>query len=180
MTKVVSSEEMARIEKLAYAEGASEEVFMEAAGKAVAQAALRLIARLHPDTEILLLCGKGNNGGDAYVAGRHLLEAGLVVSAIQIDPKGNASPLLKKQRQRFAGRSIEDMNVHKDYLIIDGLFGTGFHGSVQGDEARLIEAANASGHPILAIDIPSGLNGTTGEVSTPTIRARESLALGLP
>lgn len=186
--KAVKAKEMARIEQLAYAHGASEEIFMESAGKGVATLAQQCIASYHCKPNIILLCGSGNNGGDAFVAGRLLKEGGFNVRAFAITPLQKCSPLCKKMAEAFLeiGGTITFLNMAHEVsfqgagLLIDGLLGTGFHGEITGIVQEIIEAANASHIPILAIDIPSGVNGTTGEVNGSAIQAKDTLFLGLP
>lgn len=186
--KVVKAQEMARIEKLAYSQGASEEEFMNQAGFGVAELAQRIIAKLHAKPKIILLCGSGNNAGDAYVAGKLLHAGGFVVSALSFAPYDKSSPLCQLQSKRFvdAGGVIhyiqdpQDIKFGDAELLIDGILGTGFHGEVKGLFKEAIEKANASSIPILAIDIPSGINGSTGEVGGSAIQAYATLFLGLP
>lgn len=179
---------MARIEKLAYAEGASDIQFMENAGEAIASivTGFCLVQSMHK--EVTLLVGKGNNGGDAFAAGKRLLAEGFSVEAIHFYPYEACSPLCQKQHDAFkaAGGKIylykkdaPDFPILKG-LLLDGLVGTGFHGKAEGELFEAIELANASGRPILAIDIPSGLNGNTGEVGSIAIHAVQTIYLGLP
>lgn len=186
--KVVNAQEMGRIEKLAYEQGASEEDFMEEAGCGVAELAQRIIAKHHLKPKILLLCGGGNNAGDAYVAGRILRDGGFHVNALAISPHEKSSRLCQLQSQKFLASGgvidyIEDpqkISFGDAELLIDGILGTGFHGEVHGLFRELILRANASNIPILAIDIPSGVNGTTGEIGSVAIKSLETLFLGLP
>ncbi len=186
--KVIPSKEMARIEQLAYQKGFSEEDFMNRAGELVAEHALQLVARYHLNPTILLLCGSGNNGGDAFAAGVVLRERGVFnVHAYAISPLEKCSPLCKKQARRFEEmggvitilQEASQIRFTEHELIIDGLLGTGFHGSVEGLLKEVIERANEALLPILSIDIPSGINGTSGERKT-AIKASETLFLGLP
>ncbi len=186
--KVVKADEMARIEKIAYFRGAKEEEFMERAGEGVALLARNLLSTQTSKPKVLLLCGKGNNAGDAFVAGRYLLSYGINVLALALAPLGECSPLCQLQAKRFVekGGTIffiqrgEEMAFEGGSLIIDGVLGTGFKGEVQGLFAEGIKKANASNIPILSIDIPSGVNGNTGESSAVAIRASTTLFLGLP
>lgn len=183
--KVVTSKMMAQIEALAYQEGCSEEEFMEKAGHGIAQAVNQFTYQKSLPKNILLLCGKGNNGGDAFVAGRYLLNWGFEVTAVRLDPPESCSELCQKNGKRFQkeGGSIVKKAV-KDYshysIILDGLFGTGFKGEVKEPYSALIQSANESKLPIIAIDIPSGLNGSTGEASENVIHATITTFLGLP
>jgi NAD(P)H-hydrate epimerase len=186
--KVVTAQEMARIEALAYKEGASEQTFMENAGAAIAEAVENFIEENGLPKIVTLLVGKGNNGGDAYAAGAKLLERGVKTSALHIYALNECSPLCKKMNEKFSSKGGVVHDVHdqkffqlqKTGLILDGLVGTGFRGSAEGVLARAIDAANNSGLPIIAIDIPSGLDGTSGGVGTVAINATQTIFLGLP
>ncbi len=186
--KVIAAGEMARIEKLAYAEGASEVEFMEKAGEGIAKAAEDFIASHNLDKQVVLLAGKGNNGGDAYVAGRHLVSKGFSVIAFHLDPLDSCGPLCKKQSEQFksAGGKChliekgKEIPFPKSGIILDGIVGTGFKGKAEGVMAHAIEQANHSCLPILAIDIPSGVNGNTGAVEGVAIQAEQTIYLGLP
>lgn len=179
---------MGRIEQLAYSQGASEEVFMMQAGEGVAEVIQHTIARLHLKPHILLLCGSGNNAGDAYVAGKILLDGGFHVKALALAPPAKSSRLCQLHQERFvlAGGKLEIVEESEKIqfsdaaLLVDGLLGTGFHGEVQGLLKEVIEKANQSGRPIVSIDIPSGVNGSTGEVGSIAIKATETVFLGLP
>jgi NAD(P)H-hydrate epimerase len=186
--KVLSAEEMARIEQVAYQKGASEEEFMEAAGRGIAKAVEAFAFRHRLDWVITLLCGKGNNAGDTYVAGRMLRSSGFHVQAIQLAHFDSCSSLCRRHMAQFEEEGGEIIRVSSPSeitfpdrgLILDGVFGTGFRGTPQGLFAAGIEKANASDLPIIAVDTPSGINGSTGEVATPAIHASATVALGFP
>jgi len=176
--KVVTAEEMARIEKYAISLGSSAEDFMRTAGAKIAKAAERLLAKTG-GKRVVILIGPGNKGGDAYVAGTHLLQAGCSVRAVAFVKGADCSPLNQKFAKQFSGDISHSTDFSVDDLIIDGLFGTGFHGSIgEGPVAAAIELANQSGKPILSIDIPSGLHGTTGVAEGAKIVATETVTLG--
>lgn len=182
--KVFTSQQMRDLEKQAYQEGASEELFMEQAGKGIAEITKDYIQKHRLVKEVLLLCAKGNNSGDAYVAGCHLLEAGYAVMALQPIPLENCSLLCQKNGQRFlnaGGKSVSKLaSFPEEGLILDGLFGTGFKGRLEEPYASIVQQANDSGLPIFAIDIPSGLNGDDGSALGEVIKADETLFLGAP
>lgn len=190
--KIVKAKEMARIEQLAYSQGASEEGFMNEAGRGIATAALHLLTKQKHIAEgsrakVTLLCGAGNNAGDAYVAGLFLMKAKVAVEALAVMPLEKSSRLCQLQAKRFSEKGTihfiqkeEEMDFFGADLLIDGIFGTGFHGAAEGLFAKLIERANQSEIPILAIDIPSGIDGNTGAIEGDVIRASQTLFLGLP
>ncbi len=179
---------MARIEAKAYKEGASEQKFMENAGEAIARRTEEFILAHHLPKAVTLLVGKGNNGGDAFAAGAALIDRGFTVNALHIYPHNQCSPLCKTMSDKFRSRKGVIHHVHEkkafrfdlEGIILDGLVGTGFRGKAEDELALAINCANSSQLPILAIDIPSGLNGTTGEVGSVAIHATETIFLGLP
>ncbi|MCI0381646.1 MAG: NAD(P)H-hydrate dehydratase [Chlamydiae bacterium] len=185
---VVTSKEMARIEKLAVEDGADEAAFMEKAGSCIADFAKKFATKEKRGKEIVLLIGKGNKGGDGFVAGRKLLQFGFKLHCFHLYDLKECSPLCQKQGKKFTKsggkicriKKAKEISFPKKGIIIDGLVGTGFEGKAEGFLRDVIEAANGSSLPILAIDIPSGLNGTTGEVGPVAISARWTVYLGLP
>lgn len=186
--KVVAPKEMARIESLAYAQGASEAAFMERAGVGLAHYVEHYVCIHRRQEQVVLLCGKGNNGGDAFVAGRYLLQKGFEVAAIQCSDLKTCSPLCQANGERFlkAGGFLHRFDPQAKVpfpshgVIVDGLFGTGFKGKVTGSYADCIQQANQSKQPIISVDIPSGLDGATGAAEGACISATETVFLGLP
>jgi NAD(P)H-hydrate epimerase len=170
--------------------GISTLMLMEAAGRQVAAAAARMVQR--PNPRVYIVAGKGNNGGDALVAARALAASGWRVTVILVareaDVSGDAAVNLSAARRGGIEVSPLDSTgvpglrgvLAGADLIIDGLFGTGFRGPVVGVAAKAIEAMNASGRPVLAIDIPSGIRGDDGTSDGPAVRADATVTMGLP
>ncbi|MCC7492323.1 MAG: NAD(P)H-hydrate dehydratase [Fimbriimonadaceae bacterium] len=160
-------------------------LLMEHAGVAVAQAARGLL----PDGgRVLLLCGKGNNGGDALVAARWLQRWGyrceILAADLPADPTSDAGrqvdlvralglPLTRLESLAGVAAALAAAD-----LVIDGLLGTGSSGDPRGLLAELIEAVNAAGRPVLAIDLPSGLDADTAAVGQPCVQATVTVCLG--
>jgi ADP-dependent NAD(P)H-hydrate dehydratase / NAD(P)H-hydrate epimerase len=186
--KVVTANEMQRIEAKAFSEGINEESLMLEAGKKVAVVTSHYITENKLQKKITLLVGKGNNGADAYVAGTILLQKGFSVKAIHLFDFEECSHLNKLHCDKFRKEggevdfitSQDQLLLKKGGVIIDGLIGTGFAGKVSGIMLMLINIANTSGIPIIAIDIPSGLDGTTGMVGSVAIKATNTVFLSLP
>lgn len=186
--KVVTSEEMARVEKLAYATGSSEADFMEKAGKGVADMVLNFLKDHPEEKKVIIFAGKGNNGADGYVAAIHLKQKGVSAEVIQLFDHGELSPLCKVQSERFQkkGGIIHLLQNHADSkfplagVIIDALVGTGFKGKAEGLLAETIEKINVSHLPVFSIDIPSGLCGNTGSVGSVAVHAHYTVYLELP
>ncbi|WP_271201998.1 NAD(P)H-hydrate dehydratase [Methylopila turkensis] len=152
---------MAEADRRAPAEGVAGEMLMEAAGRAVAEAAL---ARWPQARRVLVLAGPGNNGGDGYVAARRLAESGRTVAVAALAPvealRGDAAVMAA----RWSGPTLpigEAGPVDFD-LVVDALFGAGLARPLAGVAAHAIGRAADSGLPVLAVDVPSGLNGDTG------------------
>ncbi|MCX6990389.1 MAG: NAD(P)H-hydrate epimerase [Chlamydiae bacterium] len=186
--RVVTADEMARVEKLSVEAGSSEAAFMEKAGIGVANAVADFLA-IHPQNkQVTVFAGKGNNGADAYVAAVHLLQKGYDVEVYQLYGYDVCSPLGQVQSDRFAkiGGVIHPLQNHNDGLlaikgvVIDGLVGTGFKGKATELLAEAIEKINASTATIFSIDIPSGLCGNTGAVGSVAVGADFTIYLELP
>jgi len=190
--KVLSSEEIQALDRQAIDEyGIPGHSLMEYAGMLTVKA-VRERWRVEK-MSILVLCGKGNNGGDGFVIGRHLHWLGATVWVILAgDPeslKGDALAhynLLLKSGVK-AEPLIDEAQIpllknlfRSCELIIDALFGTGLRNDVQGMPASLIHLANTSGKHIVAVDIPSGVDGTTGHVRGEAVRADLTVTMGLP
>ncbi len=180
MNYVLTNEQMKRADAHTIKDlGVDALTLMERAGLALAKECLSLA----PEGEIAILCGGGNNGGDGFVCARILLSnynrrATVVCAAkkYSIDCETNA------RRWRDLGGAVCDALPEKEYaLLVDCLYGTGFHGKLQGEDERLVTQANErkkSGAKILSADIPSGVNGKNGRVCGEAIRADVTLCIG--
>jgi len=176
--RVMSRDEVRRVDAWAIEEvGVPGVVLMENAGRSCAELAREKLAAVD-GPKVCLFCGTGNNGGDGYVIARHLLNAGMRVRVVLCGARekvrGDARTNLEILER--LGHAVEpldpgaaDLVVHvrafagEADLIVDALFGTGLRGELSGEFQCLIEAINGLGRPILAVDIPSGLDCDTGE-----------------
>lgn len=181
-TKIVSSEEMQRIEQLCFSKGKSAEELMNRAAEAIASVVEQWFELSNTPREVVLLVGKGNNGADALTVGTLLLKQKFLVSAALVYPPSELSSLCHARFEQFkkAGGRIHQGKETSYSLIIDGIVGTGFHGAADRSMQTIIEWANSQDVAILAIDLPSGLDGTTGVVQAGAINATITCALGLP
>ena len=166
-------------------------VLMENAGRQIAEAARTMLKDLK-GRRVLVLAGRGNNGGDGFVVARHLAMDGLVAEMallarrdqVQGDARANLDILdamglavcVLDGPPDAVVRQLEPMLARAD-LVIDGLLGTGTRGEIREPYASIIVAVNAAARPVLAIDIPSGLDGDTGRPLGPTIRARRTVTM---
>lgn len=170
---------MVEADRLTIAGGMPGIELMEAAGRAVAAAA----ASEYPDVQsILIATGPGNNGGDGYVAARCLAETGRKVTLASLVPAAALKGDAASAAQAWAGKVINlgDADPTSAGLVIDGLFGTGLTRPVAGAAAAFLERVTACGVPVLAIDVPSGVDGTTGEVRGPAPIADVTVAFFRP
>jgi hydroxyethylthiazole kinase-like uncharacterized protein yjeF len=170
MVELLTAEEMGRADRLAVAGGVPGATLMENAGRAVAEE----VARRFPDQEtVVVLCGPGNNGGDGFVAARHLEQRGYKV---RLGFDGDATRLPEDaaaMAKRFTGRRVP---LHPNILsgadvVVDALFGAGLARPIEGQLAHLVDGVNASARPVIAVDVPSGVDGTTGEVKGAAMKA---------
>ncbi len=167
----VSVDQMRAVDRLMTEEvGISLLQMMENAGRCLATHARSMLGGAARGRQIVVLAGRGGNGGGGLAAARRL--AGVPRQQLAI-VEWIGIPV------RVAADGITDPLTDAD-LVIDALIGYSLRGAPAGPVAALIEAANASGRPILALDLPSGLYGDSGEASDPTIRATETLTLALP
>ena len=159
MHELLTAAEMGRADRLAIAAGTPGMTLMEAAGRAVAEAA----AALAPAGPVLVVAGPGNNGGDGFVAARRLAAAGREVTVLL---HGDPARLARRRRHRPLPLARPDRSRHPPApaaaLVIDALFGAGLDREVTGPAAALVAAMNAGPAPVLAVDLPSGLHADTG------------------
>ena len=171
--EVLTTDEMDRADRLTIAAGTPGFSLMMSAGQAVAEAAMELVE----EGPILVVAGRGNNGGDGFVAAAELAARGREVSVILLCERdslsGDAASAARGWKHPVL--PFNPQAIGKPALIIDALFGAGLNRPVKGDPYDMIAAINANGAPILSVDLPSGINGTTGAVMGVAIRATETV-----
>ncbi len=182
MQPLPTPEEMARADAAAIEGGTSAALLMDRAGRAVARAVVELAGGRY-GTKVAVVCGKGNNGGDGFVAARVLHSQGVAVSCMSSSPprdfSGPSAEHLARMREEgvalrpFAAEDLDPVDV-----VVDAVFGTGFEGLPRDDAARIIEAINSSGALVVAVDIPSGVDGLTGATEGVAVRADVTVAMG--
>ncbi len=189
--RVVTAEEMRQIDKQTIEEiGVAGIVLMEAAATAV----FRSIKRNFPGCRhIGVIVGKGNNGGDGLALARQLAHKGYSVQIVLVSSpeKFTGDALTNLQVVRSLGLSVVEILSESELktlgakidscdLIVDAIFGTGLRGGIEGYIKDVIEWLNSANRPIVAIDLPSGLNADTGLVEGGCICADRTVTLGLP
>jgi len=192
MIKVANAEEMQELDRKAIETyRIPGMILMENAGRGAAEA----ISKRFPDhkKKIAIIAGKGNNGGDGFVIARYLLNQGTPVKVYLLtDPKGlrgdaetNFNIFQRMKGEVIPVASSKDyVKIKKDLekfdVLVDGIFGTGLDAEVRGYYREVIDHLNTLQRPIVAIDIPSGLDANTGKPLGTAIRASLTITFGLP
>ncbi len=163
---------MRAVDRWAIEQGVPSLDLMERAGAGV----YRAVEELAPDGPVVVVCGKGNNGGDGLVVARLLREAGRSVTVLCTAPVEEFSGDAAVQLARLPGeRPLEltalDGVLEGAAVVVDALLGTGFEGVPRGTVAEAIEALGAAAAPVVSVDVPSGVDASTGEVSGAAVRA---------
>jgi len=157
---VLTPEEMGEADRRTIAAGTPVEVLMDRAGRAVAWAVRRRLGRTY-GVRAVIACGKGNNGGDGLVVARVLQGWGARVDVVKV------------------GDGIDEVALDRALaradVVVDAMYGTGFRGELAGDALAVARAFAAFAGPVVAIDIPSGVDGLTGEVRGAAVQADESV-----
>src|SRR5215470_5464869 len=174
MIEVLTNAEMSEADRLTIVQGIAGRALMENAGKAVAQA----VAATRPSgSRVIVLAGPGNNGGDGFVAARLLAERQYAVSVLLVGSadklKGDAAAAAKAWTGAVAS-AVPDGLAGAD-IIVDALFGAGLDRPVDGSARTMIEAVNAQPAPVVAVDLPSGINGGSGAVMGLAINAAQTV-----
>lgn len=188
--KIVTAKQMQAIDKITIEEhGIDGLTLMENAGLGIAEAIVQYIEGELEDFKVAILCGKGNNGGDGFVVGRYLSEWGSEVIFYLLgeksDLKGDAKTNLERAEELELAveevSSVDDLEIDDDTdLIIDAIFGTGFHGDIRNPIDEIVDFISELDIPIVSVDCPSGLNSSTGELSSSSVSAEFTATLALP
>ncbi|MBA2325988.1 MAG: NAD(P)H-hydrate dehydratase [Actinobacteria bacterium] len=160
MQPVLTPEQMAEADRRTVAAGTPVEVLMERAGRAVAWAVRRLCGGTYGERAVVV-CGKGNNGGDGLVAARVLRGWGMHVDVLELKDG--------LDRDRCQGQ------IQRADVAVDAMFGTGFRGQLPEDADWVSGQLSAAGVPVVAVDIPSGIDGLTGEMRGLSVRAETTV-----
>jgi hydroxyethylthiazole kinase-like uncharacterized protein yjeF len=175
MIALLTPAEMAEADRLAIAGGRTGMELMERAGLAVADA----VTRRHPAgaPQVRIVAGPGNNGGDGFVAARVLAARGVPVRVLLLGDRMALRGDAAEAAKQWSGPTepAEPAGLAGAGLIVDALFGAGLSRTVDGVPRAMIEAMNAGGAPIVAVDLPSGIHGGTGAVLGAAVRAAETV-----
>lgn len=191
--KVLTGSQMGELDRRAQELGLDVRVLMENAGRSVALELVKLIPNL-VGREVVVLAGRGNNGGDGLVAARHLHNLGAAVRVLILGERGELSPPAAANAavlEAAGGLAVEYLpdeaslaklaaSLEEAEIIVDALLGLGIKGPIRGYYGRAIELLNRSNAMVLAVDLPSGLEGETGRVEGPCVQADLTVTMGLP
>ncbi len=175
---VLTPEEMGRADRAAIDAGVLGIELMRRAGQLVVDCAAKMC---RPGARIAVFCGPGNNGGDGFVAARVLSERGYSVDVLLLKPadclKGDALLAFREMEleARVVTPELARQVLGKADLVIDALFGAGLDRPLDGHAATLVKMVNESGVPVLAVDLPSGLSGSSGLADGPAVEVRQSV-----
>lgn len=192
--KIIDAEGSREIDRIAAEEyHLNTLVLMENAGLRSADLIAEKINPNHGKSRITVVIGKGNNGGDGLVAARHLHNRGYTVRIFHLYPASELSEAAAANWQIATALGIETVKLfdkedlmifkialYSSRLVVDAIFGSGFEGEVTGLTAGIIATINAAKCRVLALDIPSGVNATTGAISKPSVSATWTISYGLP
>jgi NAD(P)H-hydrate epimerase len=189
MKPVLTPEEAATLDRDAQAGGVAADVLMERAGRAVARVARELAGGAY-GRRAVVVCGKGNNGGDGLVAARQMGRWGIRTTVVLLEtPEELREPAATNARRlvEVPGvrvRTFDERGLRRELaradVAVDGIFGTGFRGMPEDEWASAIASLNEVDAPTVAVDIPSGVNGATGVVEGDAVRAELTVAFGAP
>lgn len=168
-TAILTCDQVRAAEQRAVEAGISLWALMQKAGQACAD----VLHAEFPLGRVVVLAGPGNNGGDAFVAAQRLRDLGRNVWLFDLSPKAARTPEGQNALEALTGarQPLEDMRLQPDDIVLDGLFGAGLSRPLEGEAAWAVEQVNASGAKVVAVDVPSGVNGDNGAVNGPAIRA---------
>ncbi|MEA2555714.1 MAG: ADP-dependent NAD(P)H-hydrate dehydratase / NAD(P)H-hydrate epimerase, partial [Actinomycetota bacterium] len=186
MKPVLSPDQAAELDRTAQSQGVGAELLMERAGRALARAVLDLTGGAY-GRRVVIVCGKGNNGGDGFVAARHLARAGVRIRlhVIEEPPDGVAAANLARVRDETDARVTEfspgrlARDLTSADVAVDAIFGTGFRGVAEERWSAAIDELNASGVHVVSADIPSGIDGANGAAEGSAVRAALTVAFGV-
>jgi hydroxyethylthiazole kinase-like uncharacterized protein yjeF len=166
---LLTPKEMTLADRAAVAGGVGEIALMEAAGRAVAEA----VAARWSTRPVTVLCGPGNNGGDGFVAARHLAVEGWPVRLALLGVRDRLAGAAAHHAARYRGaiEPAEPAMLDGAGVVIDAIFGAGLSRPIDGSARAIVEALNKSRLPVAAIDVPSGIDGATGEIRGAAPRA---------
>ena len=189
--KIISVQTMRELDRKTIESGTPAATLMSRAGEGVYETVMELLKTLHPRfcERLVILAGKGNNGGDAFVVAHLFAErtefpvtvySVAPVSSLKNEARHFAETLPETVQFRSCAEGVPDEAFLHGTVVIDGLLGTGISGPLKEPYADIIKKVNNSRAPVVSIDIPSGMNGDTGEVATAAVQADMTAVMAFP
>lgn len=174
--ELLTPEEMGRADRAAMAAGVPGLALMEAAGEAVADAAISLLAG-RSAAKVAVACGPGNNGGDGFVAARLLRARGFDVRVGLLGERAALKGDAAAMAARWEGEveALTPATLAGCDLVVDAMYGAGLSRPLQGMAAEVAAAVNAAARPVVAVDVSSGLDGATGRADGPVVQATRTV-----
>jgi len=168
-TAILTCDEVRAAERMAVDAGISLWALMRKAGQACAD----VLHAEFPVGRVVVLAGPGNNGGDAFVAAQRLRDLGRNVWVFDLAPKAERTQEGQLALEAMSGprQPLEDLRILPGDILLDGLFGAGLSRPLEGEALWAVEQVNASRAKVVAIDVPSGVNGDLGGIPGEAIRA---------
>jgi hydroxyethylthiazole kinase-like uncharacterized protein yjeF len=159
-SELLTPEQMAQADRLTISSGIGGSWLMENAGYAVTDVVLKHCPGIR---RAIVLCGPGNNGGDGYVVARLLSERGVPALVYRrFEPKPHTDAAMAAIAWRGPVLKLEALEIEPSDVVIDALYGAGFRGALEGVDAQAAQIVEASGAPVICIDLPSGIDGLSG------------------
>ena len=172
--EILTNAQMAEADRLTIEGGTPGYDLMTVAGQAVAN----IVHEFYPHHAVLVLCGPGNNGGDGFVAAMFLQGLGHQVTVMSLVPGWKIKGDAKKAKKDWGGKALGFKNLPEmpeETVVVDALFGTGLSKPLQPPVTDILDVVKAKGWPVVAVDIPSGVNGDTAEVDPHTLEAMQTV-----
>jgi NAD(P)H-hydrate epimerase len=191
--RIVTADEMKALDRAAIEDyGMSGLVLMENAGRQTVELIRRVMGEVRGRV-VTIFTGKGNNGGDGYVIARHLMNMGAEVKLLSLVNTGEITgeavvnlEIWRKMGQKVYtvfqddGINIARLALMNTDVVVDAIYGTGLKGKMPEKAGRIVQVLNKSGKLLVAVDVPSGLDASTGSVNGPCVRANYTVTFGLP
>ena len=181
----ITTDQMREVDRVAIEEvGPNLYQMMENAGRNLALTVLETLGAKWASAPIVVLAGTGGNGGGGICAARHLANRGADVTVAITDPEGLAS-VPNQQLEVYRGTpgklaDLADLDTLRPGLVVDAIIGYSLGGAPRGLARRTIEWIGDQPAPVISLDVPSGIDSTTGEASGVHVRASVTLTLALP
>lgn len=185
---VITTDQMKQIDRIAIEKYSIQLIqMMENAGRSLAKLTKKFLGNSMKDKHLMIAVGKGNNGGGGLVAARHLYNWGAKVTILLPQEPLSGVPEIQRNiiqnlpiQRKIGEEALQEISSTKKQMILDSMIGYGLISNPKGWVASMINKINALNTTILSLDVPSGLDASTGKIHNPCIKASATLTLALP